>query len=685
MISRIRFSRRSVPAALLLLCLLGFGLLSPRLGFYWDDWSSIWFYHRLGPAGVAQSFSVDRPPLGWLFFLTTSLLGESTFAWQIFGILTRWLCCLALWWLLRSLWPQKSIQVTWIALLFAVYPGFKQQPIAVTYSHDWLVMAGFFVSLGLSVWAIRRPRWFWPLLTGSWLLAAYALFADEYYFGLELLRPLFLWMALGGVVLDRKKRLARTLLYWLPFLLLVLAFLAWRLFIHVSPRGQVGIFDLLQTNPLAGVLALATTVLKDVLESSLGAWGSVFLPPNVDEIGLIFTTIAVLLAVGGIFLSWFYLSRLHIEPETDIPPVLPGALDGRAWAWQAILIGALALLVGGIPFWMTDLPITLQFPWDRFTLPMMFGASIFMVGLIELIPGRVRLKVVLVSVLIGLAVGFHLQNGYRYRQEWLAQKDYFWQLAWRVPGLRPGTTLLTADWPFVFYSDFTMSAPVNWIYDPDNTSLEMKYLLYTLESRLGARLKGLGPGVPINQEYRLLNFAGNTSQALSIYYEPPACLRLLDPETDRFIPKQPAYYKDLLPLSNLGQVILQPDTPARPPVHVFGPEPEPDWCYYFQKADLAQQQGDWPKAARLGDLAARFIDHLDRRNAGEFLPFIEGYAMTGKWQEAKEYSMKAMELAPGMQAALCGTWSRVAESSSRPDDPAGKIPAMQIELDCLAP
>jgi len=27
------------------------------------------------------------------------------------------------------------------------------------------------------------------------------------------------------------------------------------------------------------------------------------------------------------------------------------------------LVGGLALLVGGIPFWMTDLPITLQFSW----------------------------------------------------------------------------------------------------------------------------------------------------------------------------------------------------------------------------------------------------------------------------------------------------------------------------------
>jgi len=29
-----------------------------------------------------------------------------------------------------------------------------------------LIMAGFFVSLGLSIWAIRKPRWFWPMMVG---------------------------------------------------------------------------------------------------------------------------------------------------------------------------------------------------------------------------------------------------------------------------------------------------------------------------------------------------------------------------------------------------------------------------------------------------------------------------------------------------------------------------------------
>jgi len=690
MISRIKFSRQSVPFALLLLCLLSFGWLAPRMGFYWDDWSSIWFYHKLGPEGVMQSFSVDRPLLGGLFYLTTSLFGDSPLAWQIFGILARWLCCLAFWWFLRTLWPNKTMQTAWMALLFAVYPGFTQQYIAVTYSHVWLLYTISLVSLTLSLLAVRRPRRFWVLMPVSWLLAVYALFAVEYYFGLELLRVVLLWMVLGEVESNRKRRLSRTLLYWLPFLLLVLGFLGWRLFIHVTPRGEVGIFNLLQSDPLAGLIALAGTVIKDMLETGFGAWGTVFIPPDFNTLGSVYTGLFFGLILLGFALSWFYLSRLQPDdlnaagalPITDPGAVKPGI---RKWAWQAILLGGLALLLGGIPFWMTDLPITLQYPWDRFTLPMMFGASILLVGLLELIRGHTRLKVILVAGLIGMAVGYHLQNAYYYRQEWLQQKAYFWQLSWRVPGLQPGTTILTADWPFTYYSDFTMTAPLNWLYDPDNHTQNMSYLLYTLESRLGSWLKELREDVPIRQDYRGQLFEGSTSQALVVYYNPPSCLRVVDPETDRQIPKQPKSYQDLLPFSDPGLVILQPAAPAYPPESVFGGQPEPDWCYYFQQADLAQQLGDWQAAADAGDRAAQYLSGVDRNNAAEFLPFIEGYAMTGQWDKAREFSQQALEMTPVMRMPLCETWDRVDQRAARPDDPDGVIQSIRQKIGCSIP
>ena len=116
-----------VPVALLLLCLISYAPLIRQLGFYWDDWPSIFYLHFLGPAGFLKAFSVDRPLLGWVFYFTSQLAGESIFKWQLFGILTRWLSSVMLWWMLRLLWQDKTKQAAWIALLFAIYPGFSQQ------------------------------------------------------------------------------------------------------------------------------------------------------------------------------------------------------------------------------------------------------------------------------------------------------------------------------------------------------------------------------------------------------------------------------------------------------------------------------------------------------------------------------------------------------------------------------
>src|SRR3990172_7390272 len=70
------FPSWSLPVVLLVVAILAFGLFIPWLGFYWDDWPSIWFLHLLGPLGFRDVFASDRPFLGQLFILSTGILGE---------------------------------------------------------------------------------------------------------------------------------------------------------------------------------------------------------------------------------------------------------------------------------------------------------------------------------------------------------------------------------------------------------------------------------------------------------------------------------------------------------------------------------------------------------------------------------------------------------------------------------
>jgi hypothetical protein len=683
--NKVSFPAWTIPIALLVACLLGFGILIPWLGFFWDDWPTIWFLHTFGSSSFASVFAVDRPQLGWLFQITTALMGESVIGWQLFGVLTRWLCCLALWWALLALWPDHPRPVAWTVFLFAFYPGFQQQAIAVTYAHDWLILGLFFVSLGVMIWAVRRPGWFWPLMLASWLLSAYVLFADEYYFGLELLRPVMLWLALRSSLPDRRVRLLRTFLLWLPYLAIVLLFLVWRLILFVSPRGEVALFDQIANAPLRTLAELARTIGADVLQSSLLAWGRIFNFPEMTGLGNATTALYLGVTTVTTFLAFIYFWKLRTTADKA-----PSSLqDGRKWAIEPILIGILALFIAGIPFWSTSLPIDLHFPWDRFTLPMTLGASLLIVGLIELIRGPRLVQVAILAGLIGLAAGFHLYNGTLYRREWASQKALFWQLAWRAPGLQPGTAVMTADLPFTYFSDNSLTAPLNWIYAPGDRSLEIPYLFYNVESRQDKKLTDFTPGLPIQIPYRMANFSGSTSQAVALFYEPPGCVRIVDPRSDSALPQKPRYFSEILPLSDPGRILPDAIPAARPPEHIFGPEPEHGWCYYYERADLASQVGDWQGVVDLAEQAFSLDTRLYEVNAPELLPYIEGYAHVQQWDAALEKSLTAYRLTPRMQRMLCATWRRIDAEVARsvPDAPAKQAALDQIhdKLGCEFP
>lgn len=676
--NRLQFPAWSVPVALFLACLLSFGLLIPWLGFFWDDWPSIWFLHFLGPSGFIEVFAADRPLLGRLFLGTTSILGESAFGWQVFGFMTRWFSSLLFWWLLRLFWPSRPQQAAWIALLFALYPGFSQQFIAVTYSHVFIIFSTFILSLVTMILALRKQGWFWLLYILSILLAAYSMFSVEYFFGLELLRPLILWVELSDIE-KKGKRLGRVLVYWSPYALLMSFFLVWRIILVETPRGEVSIFDRLQNSPLAELVALGTTILRDTIEVSFSAWAQPLNFFNLREFGLLPTLLYLLIVAvaAGIFI--IYLLRYQ-ENGDGTGRSTPD--EHKRWSWFAIIIGLAGLLVAGWPFWATGLPIGLDFPWDRFTLAMMIGTSLLVGGLVVLLTRSRTQSAILIGILVGLAVGLHFQNANHFRREWDSQKAFFWQLAWRAPGIEPGTLLLTSELPFTHFTDNSLTAPLNWTYSPDELGVPMPYLLYQIESRHGAALESFEPGQPIEQEYRATFFDGSTDQALVLYYKPPGCVQVLDHTIHSRLPQKPKYISDAMPLSDLNLINPNADPAAQPPLHILGPEPERDWCYYFEKADLARQVGDWDLVIELGEKAFGLNQTLYPVNAPEFLPYIESHTRTGNWEEAVDLTRDAFNLNGKMDRVLCAAWVRIIDSTSADGEGAAALAQIQKMLNC---
>lgn len=661
------------------------------LGFYWDDWPSVWFYHLWGPGGFLQSFASDRPALAWVFLLTTAIFRESTLGWQLFGWLARLLVCLAFWWTFTGVWPTRPRMVFWAAAIFVVYPGFSQQYIAVTYGNAFLVYTLTWASFGAMIWAYRRPRGFWPLLIIALAAQIASLAMTEYFFGLELLRPALLLVALlnpekpdAEPPIDRRI-LGRAVRRWLPFLIPAVPFLIDRVFFHKTPRGDIILFRDLAADPAAALSGLVRTIGLDFVEVNLLAWFQQIQPAFLTDfarsiLAILFATIAAACIIAG-------------AAALALPDRLPGAAAAstaahsiqRNAALQAIFLGIAAFFASGWIVWVTDLHIELLFPWDRFTLITMPSTALLIAGLCALPTRPRRLVALLPVVFIALAVGVQFQNRLLFRQEWLSQRSFLWQLAWRMPALEPGTVLLTSELPFQYYSDNSLSAPLNWMYAPDNRSTEMTYLLYDVEARLGLDIPTLDPDQPIRMRYRAVTFHGNTSQAVVIFYDPPRCLKVIDPVVDRFLPVKPLHIREMTPLSQPGLIQTDPDTPAQPPEHILGPESPHTWCYYFQKAELYGAAGDWQSAAQMADEALKVTKHFTEKNVSELFPFVEAYAHTGSWEEAAALTLQAVSIWDKTRYPLCDVWKRIAASTEAEPQRQTAIQNMEESLQCDLP
>ncbi|RPJ36498.1 MAG: hypothetical protein EHM21_19075 [Chloroflexi bacterium] len=247
--------------------------------------------------------------------------------------------------------------------------------------------------------------------------------------------------------------------------------------------------------------------------------------------------------------------------------------------------------------------------------------------------------------------------------------------------MEPGTLALFDVMPLNRYSDNDLTAMLNWTYAPESRSMQISYKFFDLTLRLGSNIAGL-PGfekdLPVEHNQRGTFFKTTTSSTLALTYNPPACLKILGTE-DALLPDLPERLQRALPMTRLEQ-IRTGGTPARPPA-VLGKEPAHGWCYYFQKTELARQQGDWPMLVSFADQA--FEAGLNPGDPAELLPMIEGYARVGNLDRAASFSREAGKQA-NLHPALCAVWERVGEQIGKDQETAAKAAAGErSELNCL--
>jgi hypothetical protein len=110
----------------------------------------------------------------------------------------------------------------------------------------------------------------------------------------------------------------------------------------------------------------------------------------------------------------------------------------------------------------------------------------------------------------------------------LTQQELFPSDEERIPGLE-GTIMLANDFPVTYYSDNSLTGPLNWIYSPPG---EMNAILYFASFRVGKNLPSVEPGQSHELYYIGPTFYGNTDNILGGDFKPPGCFRVIDPEVE---------------------------------------------------------------------------------------------------------------------------------------------------------
>ena len=643
------FASARIPLVVLVLCILSFGLLIPFLGFYWDDWLLIFHAQTGRNADLITLYSFDRPLSYWTALLSIPLLGTSPIKWHLFALLIRFLTVLAMWWSLRALWPRQSSRLAWVALLFAIYPAYSLQSISVSFSQHWIAYGLFFASLGSMGWALRRPERSTTYSILAFLTAALHMVTLEYFAGLELIRPLYLYILIAQINDDQQQRLKKVLRVWWPYLLVWIAVVIWRLFfleLPVEPHAPQLLVDF-RNNPIAALLSFAEIVLQGFVHILWSTWQRLLSPELFDlQNRFQMFSWAIGLLASGMML--FLGSRILNSTE--------GAHNRQQMALWSIVLGLGAIFAGLLPTWVIGKTALESGYGERFALPALFGAALFWVGIIWFfIEDRLKRRIVF-ALMLGLAVSGHVRASNEFRWDWQQQQSYYEQVSLRAPGLEPGTAIVALNRLSEFMPTSSTSSAINTLYPQSENQVQVDYWGFDLG--LTANVEAIENGDVLESNYRGMLFSAESADSLLLTYQPEAgCLWVLTPldVNNDYLPFE---YRALASSSNVSRILAE-KTSSGTPEKIFGDQSSKIWCSFYQRAELARQFGNWQDVI---DLINEADENGFSANYGvERLALVEANARSGNWGEAEQVSEEILAKHVRNSSMLCALWVQFSE------------------------
>jgi hypothetical protein len=345
-------------------------------------------------------------------------------------------------------------------------------------------------------------------------------------------------------------------------------------------------------------------------------------------------------------------------------------------------LGIISLVLAGVPFWLAGLSVDEKYFYTRWTIPFILGSCIIVTFLIMQFLKNRSMGIILLSALISFGFGTQFLSANSFRHDWNNQNLFYWELKWRIPSLKENTVFFSDMLDFHYENSDQLSSGINFALASDGWATHIPYFLFYLPERITTSiLPELKLNIPTRGKRYYSSFEGNTSQAILIDFNPPGCLKVLNPILDLENPNLSKLTKQALFLSKTELIqsteTINSDSGA---FKIIGFEPPKTWCYYFEKADLASQFQEWDT---IGDLyqevhAKQYLP----RDGREWVPFIEGLSHLSDWKGAAKLTDQALETTTKLEPLLCDLWGKISNETPASSQKSFVLSEIHNKLKC---
>jgi len=259
-----------------------------------------------------------------------------------------------------------------------------------------------------------------------------------------------------------------------------------------------------------------------------------------------------------------------------------------------------------------------------------------------------KFRRLILIALVGISVSTQIFNADYWAQYWKIQREMAWQMTWRAPDIQTDTLVMAyISGGFNPQQDYEIWGPLNLIYNPGPAQAPaIQAEVLNSDTSYSILKKDV-----LNNHVRDIKLHRDFNNLLLLSIPSSvSCMHVIDGQLPVYSANESLLVERVGAYSHVDRIIPTGSSPV-PPFSIFGAEPAHNWCYYYQKAALARQSGDWQEVGKLYDQVREL--GLETDDKSEMIPFFEGLVNSGRYEDAKALYRQEIKGQNEMRFPLC--------------------------------